>query len=120
MQLPPSINHEIIPSIKDPVQTVHNKEKLELIKHHERIFIREQISAESILKTQRENFGITMPILGQFTRKYMHHRPISNLDRIKIHGGKVKKKIDSNISILLIIFIGNYLFFITFIHITLK
>jgi hypothetical protein len=43
-----------------------------------------------MLKTQRENFGITMPILGQFVRKYMQHRSKSNFDHIQIHGGKVR------------------------------
>ena len=48
-------------------------------------------TVESMLKTQRENFGITMPILGQFVRKYMHHRPTSNFDSIPIQDGKVRK-----------------------------
>jgi hypothetical protein len=48
-------------------------------------------TVESMLKTQRENFGITMPVLGQFVRKYMQHRPKSTFSPIQIHGGKVRK-----------------------------
>lgn len=44
-----------------------------------------------MLKTQRDNFGITMPILGQFVRKYMQHRSRSNFHDIQIHDGKVRK-----------------------------
>lgn len=52
--------------------------------------ITKKTTIESMLKTQRDNFGITMPILGQFVRKYMQHRPRSNFDHIQIHGGKVR------------------------------
>ncbi|CAF0811531.1 unnamed protein product [Adineta ricciae] len=45
-------------------------------------------SIESMLKLQRDNFGVTMPVLGQFTRNYMHHRPRSDFERVKIYGGK--------------------------------
>lgn len=46
---------------------------------------------ESMLKTQRDNFGITIPILGQFVRKYMQHRPRSTYIPIEISNGKVRK-----------------------------
>jgi len=65
-----------------------------------------------MLKTQRDNFGITIPVLGQFVRKYMHHRPRSNFDHIQIHGGKVRKCFFF-LSFELFIYIGNYLFIIT-------
>ncbi|UJR21713.1 hypothetical protein I4U23_024790 [Adineta vaga] len=45
-------------------------------------------SVESMLKMQRDNFGITMPVLGRFVRQYMQHRPRSNMKQIKIYGGK--------------------------------
>ncbi|CAF0895013.1 unnamed protein product [Didymodactylos carnosus] len=41
-----------------------------------------------MLKYQRDNFGVTMPILGQFIQKYMEHRPRPSLEQIRIHGGK--------------------------------
>jgi len=43
-----------------------------------------------MLKIQRDHFGITMPVLGQFVRKYMQHKSRSTFDHIKIHGGKVR------------------------------
>ena len=56
----------------------------------ESITITKTPTVESMLKTQRENFGLTMPILGQFVRKYIQHRPRSNFDSVKIHAGKVR------------------------------
>lgn len=47
------------------------------------------LSVESMLKIQRENFGLTVPILGQYVQKYMQYRPKSNFDPIKIYNGKV-------------------------------
>jgi hypothetical protein len=64
-----------------------------------------------MLKIQRDNFGITMPVLGQFVRKYMQHRPKSNFDHIQIHGGKVRDCSFNKISFFII-----YLYRQLFIH----
>ncbi|CAF3322328.1 unnamed protein product [Rotaria socialis] len=100
IQTQSTIHDESTNSSINNFKKVDNEEKQEWIKRRERLrqiikydsvdFIptKKKISVESMLKTQRENFGITMPILGQFTRKYMQHRPISNFDHIQIHGGK--------------------------------
>jgi hypothetical protein len=52
--------------------------------------INKKSTVESMLKTQRDNCGITTPVLGQFVRKYMQHKSRTNFDRIQIHGGKVR------------------------------
>lgn len=84
-----------------PVRTNNIEEKREWIQRRERLHhligldrpetttIVKTATVESMLKTQRENFGITMPVLGQFVRKYMQHRPRTNFDSLKIHAGKV-------------------------------
>ena len=41
-----------------------------------------------MLKQQRDDFGISPPVLGRFTRKYMQHRPRTHLGQINIYAGK--------------------------------
>jgi hypothetical protein len=93
---------------RDSTTTIHLRkfnieEKQEWIQRRERLHhligldridfnpTKKKPTVESMLKTQRENFGITMPVLGQYVRKYMQHRPKSTFDQIQIHGGKVRK-----------------------------
>lgn len=45
---------------------------------------------EAMLKATREQFGVTMPILGNFTRKFMKHRERTKFDRIRIQNGNAQ------------------------------
>ena len=56
----------------------------------ERLAVEKRPSVESMLRSARENFGVTTPVLGQFVRKYMHHKARTRYDRIRIHDGKVR------------------------------
>jgi hypothetical protein len=89
-----TITHFEKRNIEEKREWVQRRERL----HHligldrlDPISISKKPTVESMLKTQRENFGITMPVLGQFVRKYMHHRSRTNFDRIQIHSGKVTR-----------------------------
>ena len=56
----------------------------------ERLPVEKRSSVESMLRSERDNFGVTTPVLGQFVRKYMEHKPRTRYDRIRIHDGKVR------------------------------
>ncbi|CAF1193148.1 unnamed protein product [Rotaria sordida] len=86
-----TINHLRKLDIEEKREWIQRRERLQQIIKLDRVNfipIIKKKSVESMLKIQRENFGITMPILGQFSRKYMQHRPISNFNHLQIHGGK--------------------------------
>lgn len=56
----------------------------------ERLSVEKRPSVESMLRSARENFGVTTPVLGQFVRKYMRHKARPRYDRVRIHDGKVR------------------------------
>lgn len=45
---------------------------------------------EAMLKATREQFGVTMPILGNFPQKFMKHRERTKFDRIRIQNGNAQ------------------------------
>ena len=79
--------------IEEKQEWIQRRERLRQIIGLDRVdfpSMTKKTTVESMLKTQRDNFGITMPILGQFVRKYMQHRSRTNFDQVQIHGGKVR------------------------------
>ncbi|CAF0802219.1 unnamed protein product [Rotaria sp. Silwood1] len=86
-----TINHVRKLDIEEKREWIQRRERLQQIIKLDRVNfipITKKKSVETMLKNQRENLGITMPILGQYSRKYMQHRPISNFNHLQIHGGK--------------------------------
>ncbi|CAF1256928.1 unnamed protein product [Adineta steineri] len=95
-----NIHNEMNGLVINHSQKLDTEVKHEWIQRRERLYhrigldrvdfvsITKKPSIESLLKTQRDNFGIKMPVLGRFVRKYMQHRPKSDFEHIKIHGGK--------------------------------
>jgi hypothetical protein len=75
-----------------------------------------QISVETILKRERDKFGVTMPILGQFVRKHMQHKVRTRYERLHIHDGKVNYELyvkTNDRQSCYICSIGNDLFIVT-------
>lgn len=123
----PSPSRDSTTMAMTPVRKNNVEEKREWIQRRERlhhligldrpetITMTKTVTVESMLKTQRENFGITMPVLGQFVRKYMQHRPRTNFDSLKMHAGKVRLVVSLIQRVHCLSFLGNHLFFIAII-----
>lgn len=65
------------------------KGEIQLGDDRREVLNKENLNIETLLKIQRDRFGVSMPILGEFVRKFLKYQRRTLYDRLEIQDGKV-------------------------------